>query len=276
MKHGIDLSHLPSGWTIAELGNHLERIANGLTATQEQEQPGIPVSRIETISAGTINFDRVRYVRDIDEKTKNNFLLQYGDILFSHINSDLHLGKTAVYRSSKPLLHGMNLLVLRTRKETLESYYLHYLLNYYRREGKFIEIAQHAVNQSSLNQQKIKSILVPLAPIEEQRRIVAEIEKQFSRLDEAVANLKRVKANLKRYKASVLKAAIEGKLTENWRKEHPEIEPASKLLERILAERRAKWNGRGKYKEPAKPRSEERRVGKECLLECRSRWSPYH
>ena len=48
--------------------------------------------------------------------------------------------------------------------------------------------------------------------------IVAEIEKQFSRLDEAVANLKRVKANLKRYKAAVLKAAVEGKLTEDWRK----------------------------------------------------------
>jgi restriction endonuclease S subunit len=47
---------------------------------------------------------------------------------------------------------------------------------------------------------------------QEQERIVAEIEKQFSRLDEAVANLKRVKANLKRYKASVLKAAVEGAL----------------------------------------------------------------
>ncbi len=73
------------------------------------------------------------------------------------------------------------------------------------------------------------------------KRIVAEIEKQFSRLDEAVANLKRVKANLKRYKAAVLKAAVEGKLTEEWRKAHPDVEPASKLLDRILAERRAKW-----------------------------------
>ena len=42
---------------------------------------------------------------------------------------------------------------------------------------------------------------IPLADLDEQRRIVAEIEKQFSRLDEAVANLKRVKANLKRYEA---------------------------------------------------------------------------
>jgi type I restriction enzyme S subunit len=53
---------------------------------------------------------------------------------------------------------------------------------------------------------------LPLVPLDEQRRIVAEIEKQFSRLDEAIANLQRVKANLKRYKASVLKAAVEGHL----------------------------------------------------------------
>ena len=92
---------------------------------------------------------------------------------------------------------------------------------------------------------------VAVAPPDQQNHIVAEIEKQFSRLDEAVANLKRVKANLKRYKAALLKAAVEGKLTEQWRKEHPDVEPARKLLERILAERRAKWCGKGKYKEPS-------------------------
>ena len=89
--------------------------------------------------------------------------------------------------------------------------------------------------------QFLKKFYFPLAPESQQKRIVAEIEKQFSRLDEAVANLKRVKANLKRYKAAVLNAAVEGKLTEEWRKQHPDVEPASKLLDRILAERRKKW-----------------------------------
>jgi len=89
--------------------------------------------------------------------------------------------------------------------------------------------------------QFLRRFTFPFAPIDQQKAIVAEIEKQFFRLDEAVTSLKRAKANLKRYKAAVLKAAVEGKLTEEWRKQHPDVEPASELLKRILAERRRKW-----------------------------------
>lgn len=106
---------------------------------------------------------------------------------------------------------------------------------------------------NSVETSKLLGFEIPVAPRGQQAKIVAEIEKQFSRLDEAVANLKRVKANLKRYKASVLKSAVEGKLTEDWRKQHPDVEPATKLLERILAERREKWKGRGQQKEPIGP-----------------------
>ena len=62
--------------------------------------------------------------------------------------------------------------------------------------------------------QFLRQLTVPLPSEDQQDEIVAELEKQFSRLDEAVANLQRVKANLKRYKASVLKAAVEGRLVE--------------------------------------------------------------
>ena len=63
---------------------------------------------------------------------------------------------------------------------------------------------------------------MPFAPLNEQRRIVAKIEELFSDLDAGVAALKRAKANLKRYRAAVLKAAVEGKLTEEWRAEASE------------------------------------------------------
>ena len=87
--------------------------------------------------------------------------------------------------------------------------------------------------------------------------IVAEIEKQFTRLEAGVAGLRRVQAKLKRYRAAVLKAACEGKLVpteaELARQEGRSYETAAQLLERILTERRRKWNGKGKYKEPEIP-----------------------
>ena len=100
-----------------------------------------------------------------------------------------------------------------------------------------------------------------LPPLPEQRRIVAEIEKQFTRLDASVATLRRTQANLKRYRASVLREACSGELVpteaELARAEGRDYEQAGVLLERILAERRAHWDAqekrRGKYKEPAAP-----------------------
>ena len=92
-----------------------------------------------------------------------------------------------------------------------------------------------------LNQAPMRKIPVPLATLPEQHRIVARIEELFSRLDAGVEALQKAKAQLRRYRQAVLKAAVEGRLTEEWRNAHPEVEPAAKLLERILKERRLKW-----------------------------------
>ena len=114
-----------------------------------------------------------------------------------------------------------------------------------------------AVGQKRVSTTYLKQSTIPVAPPDQQKRIVAEIEKQFSRLDEAVANLKRVKANLKRYKAAVLKTAVEGRLVETEaelaRREGRSYETGTQLLQRILETRRSQWKGKGKYREPAAP-----------------------
>ncbi len=119
---------------------------------------------------------------------------------------------------------------------------------------------RQGITQVNLNTGIVRDFDLPIPPLPEQHRIVAAIENYFSRLDKAVEALERVKANLKRYRASVLKAAVEGRLVpteaELARAEGRGYEPASVLLERILKERRKKWEeaGRkGKYKEPAAP-----------------------
>lgn len=133
-----------------------------------------------------------------------------------------------------------------------------------------------------LNRNDVYNIEIDLPPTNEQHRIVAKIEELFTRLDAGVEALKQAQAQLKRYRQSVLKAAVEGRLTAKWREGHlpaslssaqtgkDELEPANKLLERIIKERREKWeaeqlakyeaqgktqskNWRDKYEEPTLP-----------------------
>ncbi len=117
--------------------------------------------------------------------------------------------------------------------------------------------------QLNISQTVLRGLSMPLAPLPDQHRIVAAIETHFSRLDAAVASLTRAKANVKRARASVLKAAVEGRLVPTEaalaRAEGRPYEPASVLLDRILAERKAAWaasGARGKYQEPVKPETE--------------------
>ncbi len=96
--------------------------------------------------------------------------------------------------------------------------------------------------------QWLADLQIPLPSLDVQRCIVAKIEELFSDLDAGVAALERAKTKLKRYRAAVLKAAVEGRLTEAWRREHPDTEPAERLLERILIERRQRWEAEQRRK----------------------------
>ncbi len=136
--------------------------------------------------------------------------------------------------------------------------FLNYVLNgpKLRQQAKGII---HGVGRPRLNLGEIKALPIPVPPIAEQRRIVKEIEKQYTRLDAGVAALRRVQANLKRYRAAVLKAACEGRLVpteaELAKSENRKatFETGEALLARILIERRKNWQGRGQYTEPATP-----------------------
>jgi type I restriction enzyme S subunit len=172
--------------------------------------------------------------------------LQPGDVLVSMTRPNLN-AVAIVSPDLEGAVGSTGFHVLRA-VEGIESRWLLYAVQTH----DFVETMSSLVQGAlypAVRPKDIRAFGIEAPPLDEQRLIVAEIEKQFSRLDEAVANLKRVKANLKRYKASVLKAAVEGELTAEWRKQHPNVEPASKLLERILAEREKAFAARNrKYK----------------------------
>jgi type I restriction enzyme S subunit len=202
-----------AGWTVAKLGSLVLRMANGTTVTQSREPPGIPVTRIETIASGTIDRARVRYVRDAPPEVVQKYTLQAGDVLMSHINSDAHLGKTAVYDGRDgPLLHGMNLMLLRADTRRVLPEYLHIACNYLRTSGRFMAVAQHAVNQSSLNQKSLANLDVPLPPLDEQRRIVGAASELLAQSQRTFADGEACLRRAGRLRAAILSQAFEGRL----------------------------------------------------------------
>lgn len=153
-------------------------------------------------------------VRPYAEVKKGYTHFRESDVLFAKVTPCMENGKMAVARNLK---NGMGFgstefHVLRPREGVDPHYVYHFVSSQTFRK----EAARHmtgAVGLRRVPSAFLESAEIPLPALDVQREIVAELEKHFSRLDEAVANLQRVKANLKRYKASVLKAAVEGRLT---------------------------------------------------------------
>ena len=106
----------------------------------------------------------------------------------------------------------------------------------------YISALSAGVNINNLRREHIEGVPLPVAPLNEQHRIVAKIEELFSELDKGVENLNAARAQLKIYRQSVLKHAFEGKLTAKWREENKDkLEKPEQLIARIKRERTAQY-----------------------------------
>ena len=257
----MDVQRLPDGWSVAALADVCDIHAGY----------GFP-KRLQGRRSGDLPFFKVG---DISEAWKsgytylssgNNYLtydeansikakaLLPDTTVFAKIGAAIALNRRSML--SQPSLVDNNVMGVSPLHDVLFAKFLFYFMC----TVAFGNVSR-ATAVPSIRKEDIANISISLPPLAEQRRIVAEIEKQFTRLDASVAALRRTRANLKRYRASVLRAACSGELApteaELARSEGREYEPASVLLERILAERRAHWDAqekrRGKYKEPAAP-----------------------
>jgi type I restriction enzyme S subunit len=263
-------NELPVGWVETTLGE----VASINPRVDTSDMPDTtPVSFIPmaAVEAGTGHIDSSAQ-RKLHEVRKGYTAFQEEDILFAKITPCMENGKSAVAQSlSSKLGFGSTEFHVLRPEAGIDAK----LLYYYISQESFRQMARTYMTGSAGQLRVPATFLVdvsyPLAPTNEQRRIVAAIEQQFTRLDAAVEALKQAQKKLKLYRSAVLKAAVEGKLTEGWRVKHPTTEPATTLLKRILQERRATWEAdylakmaaRGVvpkddkwkegYKEPAQP-----------------------
>ena len=244
---------LPLGWRWTTMGDIAEVVGGGTPRTAEPanfEGGDIPWVTPADLSGYTEKYisHGSRYITHQGLESSSARLLPAGSVLFT---SRAPIGYVAIARNPMATNQGFKSFLLR---DGVSPEYVYWWLKGSKQLAESLASGTTFLEISGANAKKIP---IPIAPLNQQHKIVAEIEKQFSRLDEAVANVKRVKANLKRYKAAVLKAAIEGRLIPTEEElAHCEVrsyETGGQRLAHILAERRSGWRGKGRYVESISP-----------------------
>lgn len=167
-------------WEQRKLLNVTESIKNGYTYKADgNREHKYKVTRIESISSGIINVEKLGSSDDINKDYK----LIDGDILFSHINSLSHIGNTAMYTADLgEIYHGMNLINIRAKQNIVNSRFLLYLLKKESSRNWFRIIAKPAVNQASISVADVGSFDFLMPNIAEQEKI----GEYFSNLDHLI------------------------------------------------------------------------------------------
>lgn len=193
------------------LGELVESMKNGLYKPSDAyADDGYPCLRMYNIDSGKIVWKNIKRMRLTDTEF-NDYRLDPGDLLVNRVNSRELVGKTAIIpHGLEPTVFESKNIRVRLKRDVADPRYVAYALLLKGRQH-FDRNAQQVVGMASISQKQIADFLLPCPSLDEQRRIVAEIEERLSRLEAGVAALKRVQANLKRYRAAVLADAVCGK-----------------------------------------------------------------
>ncbi|WVM90346.1 restriction endonuclease subunit S [Halopseudomonas pachastrellae] len=191
-------------WEVKRLGDLVSRMANGCVYTPD-EKNGVPITRIETISDGTINWNRIGHAKPSPEI--ESYKIQHGDILYSHINSIDHIGKVARYSDCKPLYHGMNLILLRPNSN-IDSDFLFFLLSSETIRRTARTLAKQAVSQASINTKELRALELTIPDVGEQIAVASTL----SDMDAELAALESRRDKARQLKQGMMQELLSGRI----------------------------------------------------------------
>ena len=236
---------IPQGWEWCRLRGVIYPPKYG-TSSKSLSNGDVPVLRMGNIQDGKVVYDKLVFSNNVEDNRK--YLLQDGDLLFNRTNSAELVGKTAIFKGNRHVIYAGYLILLRPIKSNSE--YLNYIFSspYVRSYCK--EVKTIGVQQCNINAEKVSQLLVPIAPFEEQMRIVDKIKEVLPSVDKysiSQYNLDLLNVSLSEcLKKSILQEAIQGRLVPQIAEE----DTAKELLEQIKKEKQ-KLVKEGKLKKSA-------------------------
>ena len=216
---------LPGGWSWARVASISDEPSYG-TSKKSGREGTMPVLRMGNITrVGTIDYSDLVYTSDADDIAK--YALHPGDLIFNRTNSREWVGKVAYYDGSIPAIYAGYLV--RFKVILINPKYINYAMCTQYERNWCSSVKTDGVNQSNINARKLKSFLIPVPPLAEQRRIVDALDKYLALVDGIERNRAELDGLLAQLKSKVLDLAVRGELVEH----DPGDEPASELLARI-------------------------------------------
>ena len=216
---------VPESWVWCRLDDIVCELKYG-TSEKSSSVGKIAVLRMGNITnVGTIDYSNLVY--SSNDEDIEQYSLEKNDLLFNRTNSSEWVGKTAIYKEEQPAIYAGYLI--RIRPILIFSDYLNTVMNssYYR--NWCYNVKTDAVNQSNINAQKLSQLMIPIPPLKEQERIVAEMDKWISLIDIVKNGKGDLLTVIKQAKSKILDLAIHGKLVP----QDPNDEPPIELLKRI-------------------------------------------
>ncbi len=206
---------LPTGWCWTTLGE-IADLTGGLTKGKKRKNGdrlrSVPYLRVANVQRGYLDLDEVKLI-EATEAEIQALRLRAGDVLFNEGGDRDKLGRGWVWQDALPeCIHQNHVFRARLHNPVIEPKFVSWYANsegaaYFNQQGK------QTTNLASINLTRLSEFPLPLAPAPEQRRIVAEIESQFTRLDAAVAALRIAWKKLNRYRAAASRAAFDRAIT---------------------------------------------------------------
>lgn len=222
----------PAGWAKATVEELASLVQYGSSSKTLAAAAGaVAVLRMGNIIGGALSFDNLRYL-PIGHSEFPDLLLKPGDILFNRTNSPELVGKTAVYKEQHPKPCSFASYLIRVRLQNYQPALLAAFINSERGRDWIRSCVSQQVGQANVSGGKLRSLEVPVPPLNEQRRIVAKLEDLLARSGRAKEALDAVPPLLEKLRQSILGAAFRGDLTADWRAKNPDVEPVAHLVAR--------------------------------------------
>ena len=212
---------IPESWCWCKLSDVCNFESGYAFSSDDYKDKGTPLVRISNIQDGLVSLDNCVYIEgDIDKR----FIINNGDLLIAM--SGATTGKMGVYQYDCPALLNQRVGNIKVNTSLLLQKYRDYFMQ---SQGDLILKLSYGGAQPNVSAKIISDLFIPIPSLNEQEKIVAEIEKWFGFIDEIENGKIELESHIKKTKSKILDLAISGKLV----LQDPNDEPAIELLKRI-------------------------------------------